>query len=130
MPCHCLRVGGKFVTYYRRVVIFWRFSDFFVFRVLILADLHQIHQISTKNLSPKLITKSLQIDGKFEDVTKEMLDGLESDTDKEDGLYNTNYYYVPRKKKKKKLMIIIHNYFCGNVFLTRTKFSDNHENNR
>ncbi len=27
------------------------------------------------------------------------------------------------KKKKKKN----HNYFCGNVLLTRTKFSDNHE---
>ncbi len=75
------------LLYYRRVVIL-AFSDFFsVFRVLILADLHQIHQISTKNLSPKFnITKSLQkAEGKFEDVTKEMLDGLESDTDEEDG---------------------------------------------
>ncbi len=48
-----------------------------------MADLHQIHQISTKNLSPKYYKEPA--DGKFEDVTKEMLDGLESDTDEEDG---------------------------------------------
>ena len=49
-------------TYYRRVVNFGVFRFFFpVFRVLILADLHQIHQISTKNLSPN-ITKSLQME--------------------------------------------------------------------
>ncbi len=46
--------------------------------------MHQIHQISTKNLSPNNYYKE-PADGKFEDVTKEMLYGLESDTDEEDG---------------------------------------------
>ncbi len=42
----------------------FRFFSVFRVHVLILADLHQIHQISTKNLSPKLIiiTKSLQME--------------------------------------------------------------------
>ncbi len=45
-----------------------------------MADLHQIHQIRTCHQYYKE-----PADGKFEDVTKEMLDGLESDTDEEDG---------------------------------------------
>ncbi len=59
-----------------------------------------------------------------------MLDGLESDTDEEElASLEACYYYVPGEKKGGGGINdkIIHNYFCGNVLLTRTKFSNNHE---